>query len=52
MIKVYLIILLISVIFSALIILGEYFSRKFNNSKFTKWWRKNVIASVDDHYPG
>jgi uncharacterized protein YneF (UPF0154 family) len=52
MIRIYLIILLLSVIFSLLVILGEYFSRKFEKSKFNKWWRKNIIMSVDDHYPG
>ena len=29
---------------------GEYFARKFENSKFSKWWEKNVVSHVSDEY--
>lgn len=36
----------------SLLILGEFIAGKFKKSSFFKWWRKNVIMEVDDHYPG
>lgn len=52
MIKFILILLVISAVITSLLIIGEYFCRKFKGSIFSKWWRKNVIMEVDDHYPG
>jgi len=32
------------------IIIGEYFAGKFKNSKFTKWWKNNVITQIPEDY--
>jgi hypothetical protein len=29
----------------------EEIVKRFPNSKFHGWWRRNVIGEVDDHYP-
>lgn len=46
------IVMLISFLFVVILISGEYLALRFENSKFYKWWRKNVIMEVDDNYPG
>jgi hypothetical protein len=32
------------------IILGEYLVSKYENSKFAKWWRKNVVSPMPEDY--
>ena len=49
--KAFLFISIVIVIFLiGLIILGEYFTSKFKDSKFTKWWKKNVITEMPEDY--
>jgi len=51
LIKAFLFISLIAVLFCvAIILIGEYLTDKFINSKFAKWWRKNVISEMPDDY--
>lgn len=33
-----------------LLMLGEHFSDKFDGSKFSKWWDRNVITKMHDRY--
>jgi hypothetical protein len=40
---VILILILIFLITSSLIVLGEIFAVSYPNTKFTKWWRQNII---------
>jgi hypothetical protein len=42
----YIIILILILIFlttSSLIVLGEIFTISYPNTKFSKWWRQNII---------
>jgi hypothetical protein len=32
------------------ILIGEYFAGKFKSSRFTKWWRRNVITQMPENY--
>jgi hypothetical protein len=51
LIKAFFFISLIAVLFCiGIIILGEYLTDKFSNSKFAKWWRKKVISEMPDDY--
>ena len=50
-IKTFFFISLIAVLFCiGIIILGEYLTGKFSNSKFAKWWKKNVVSEMSDNY--
>jgi hypothetical protein len=50
-IKAFFFISLIAVLFCVgIIILGEYLTGKFSNSKFAKWWKKNVVSEMPDDY--
>ena len=50
-IKAFFFISLITVLFCiGIIILGEYLTGKFSNSKFAKWWKKNVVSEMSDNY--
>lgn len=42
--------LIFILICAILIIIGEYFSNKYPNSKFNKWWNKNVVTKMPDNY--
>ena len=47
--KAFLFISIVIVIFLiGLIILGEYLTGKFKDSKFAKWWKKNVITEMPE----
>jgi len=50
-IKAFFFISLVVVLFCiGIIILGEYLTGKFSNSKFAKWWNKYVITQMPDDY--
>ena len=50
-IKAFFFISLIAVLFCiGIIIFGEYLTDKFGNSKFAKWWKKNVVSEMSDNY--
>ena len=49
--KAFLFISIVIVIFLiGLIILGEYLTGKFKDSKFAKWWKKNVVSEMPEDY--
>ena len=49
--KAFLFISIVIVIFLiGLIILGEYLTGKFKESKFAKWWKKTVITEMPEDY--
>ena len=41
---------LLGVISILIILIGEYFAKKNENSKFAKWWRKNIITQMPEDY--
>lgn len=43
------IIIIIGIFFLFFIL--EEIAERFPKSRFHKWWRKNVVGEVDDHYP-
>jgi len=50
-IKVFLFISVVILLFLiGLIIIGEYLTGKFEDSKFAKWWKRNVITQMPDDY--
>jgi hypothetical protein len=38
---------IVSFIFCGALVIGEIIATKLPNTKFTNWWRKNVIADMD-----
>lgn len=51
LIKAFFFICLVVVLFCvAIILIGEYLTDKFSNSKFAKWWRKNVVSPMPEDY--
>ena len=50
-IKAFFFISLVAVLFCiGIIILGEYLTGKFSDSKFAKWWRKNIVSPMPEDY--
>jgi len=43
------ILVLLAIVFAPVLIIatGEYFSKKFSNSRFKKWWVNNVVTEID-----
>lgn len=39
----------ISSILVSFLILGEFLTSKFPNSKFAKFWRKRIVSEDNDH---
>jgi hypothetical protein len=33
-----------------LLLIGEYFKKRYPGSTFSKWWERNVISDVDDRF--
>ena len=51
LIKAFFFICFLAILFCVgILILGEYLVDKFKDSKFTKWWRKNVISEMPEDY--
>ena len=48
--KIFIYALIFLFVMIILLIIGEYISSKFPNSKFKKWWNSNVITHVSDDY--
>jgi len=46
----FLVMILLAVMSILTIIVGEYFDKKYESSKFEKWWRKNVITQMPEDY--
>lgn len=51
LIKAFFLICFMVVVFGIIIlIIGEYLTGKFKDSKFAKWWKKNVITEMPEDY--
>lgn len=44
----FMICMMLLIICAGIIILGEWIRDKRPDSKFSKWWDKNVVSRVDD----
>ena len=42
--------IVIVIFFTGLIIFGEFLTGKFKDSKFAKWWKRNVVTQMPDDY--
>ena len=50
-IKAFFFICFMVVVFAIVVlIIGEYFVRKFKNSKFADWWNRHVITQMPEDY--
>jgi len=51
LIKAFFFICFVIVFFSIiLLIIGEYLAGKYKDSKFAKWWKRNVITQMPEDY--
>jgi hypothetical protein len=44
---VFMFILILSI---GLIIAGEWISKRFEGSRFSNWWNRNIITRIDDRF--